>query len=68
MLCCEGNDLITIIGDLKKGYKKQKRLDTLNNLTKDLTQENILLKESQDASKEKPRLLKKHPNKAKECM
>ena len=68
MLCCEGNDLITIIGDLKKGYKKQKRLDTLNNLTKDLTQENILLKESQDTSKEKPRLLKKHPNKAKECM
>ena len=59
MLCCEGNDLITIIGDLKKGYKKQKKLDTLNNLTKDLTQENILLKENKDTSKENPGLIKK---------
>ena len=25
MLCCKGNDLITVIGDLRKGYKKQKR-------------------------------------------
>ena len=26
VLCCKGNDLITVIGDLKKkGYKKQKR-------------------------------------------
>ena len=57
VLCCKGNDLITIIGDLKKGYKKKKRgLDIL----KDLTQENILLKENQDTSKENPGLIKSY--------
>ena len=59
VLCCKGNDLITVIGDLKKkSYKKQKRFNFLKDLTKNKTQENILLKENQDTKKENLGLIK----------
>ena len=73
VLCCKGNDLITVIGDLKKGYKKPKRFRYPKKFNKRFNPRKYFVRRKPRYFKRNLGLIKKrpiyrrNPNKAKEC-